>query len=225
MALNPLWEEIFSSREWGKYPSEDLIRFIARNFYKVKERNKIKILEVGAGTGSNVWYLLNEGFSVYAVEGSKSGVNIIKSRIEKDLNINSKMLNVLEGNINTLPFEDAFFDAVIDIEAIYNNSWEESKKIVNEIHRVLKPEGKFYSRHFAENSSGDKTGEFIEKNTYIPSEGVLKGIGQARFASEEDIRVLFGEKFQIYSLEHGIRTLNNRKDRVIEWQISMIKKG
>lgn len=94
MALNPLWGEIFSSREWGKYPSEDLIRFIARNFYKVKERNKIKILEVGADTGSNVWYLLNEGFSVYAVEGSNSGVNIIKSRIEKDLNINSKMLNI-----------------------------------------------------------------------------------------------------------------------------------
>ena len=42
-----LWEGIFSSREWGKYPSETLIRFIARNFYNVSDRKAINILELG----------------------------------------------------------------------------------------------------------------------------------------------------------------------------------
>ncbi|EDP6584064.1 class I SAM-dependent methyltransferase, partial [Campylobacter jejuni] len=28
-----IWENIFSQKEWGKYPSENLIRFIAKNFY------------------------------------------------------------------------------------------------------------------------------------------------------------------------------------------------
>ena len=27
MALDPLWEDIFSSRPWGKYPAEEFIRF------------------------------------------------------------------------------------------------------------------------------------------------------------------------------------------------------
>ncbi|EAL1485109.1 SAM-dependent methyltransferase, partial [Campylobacter coli] len=45
------WENIFSNKEWGKYPSENLIRFIARNFYNVKNRNEIRILELGLGTG------------------------------------------------------------------------------------------------------------------------------------------------------------------------------
>ena len=27
------WDKIFSTAEWGKYPGEELIRFIARNFF------------------------------------------------------------------------------------------------------------------------------------------------------------------------------------------------
>ena len=43
MNKSVLWEEIFSKKEWGKYPSESGIRFIARNFYNAKDRNTIKI--------------------------------------------------------------------------------------------------------------------------------------------------------------------------------------
>ena len=35
----------------GKYPSEDLIRFISKNYYNSKvNRENIKILEIGSGT-------------------------------------------------------------------------------------------------------------------------------------------------------------------------------
>ncbi|WP_240682424.1 hypothetical protein [Campylobacter jejuni] len=50
-----IWEQIFSKKEWGKYPSENVIRFIARNFYNVQDRSKINILELGFGTGANLW--------------------------------------------------------------------------------------------------------------------------------------------------------------------------
>ena len=33
------WEKIHSTQEWGRYPSETVIRFIARNYYKT-EREK-----------------------------------------------------------------------------------------------------------------------------------------------------------------------------------------
>ncbi|WP_072230216.1 hypothetical protein [Campylobacter coli] len=33
------WENIFSNKEWGKYPSENLIRFIARNLFKDESFN------------------------------------------------------------------------------------------------------------------------------------------------------------------------------------------
>lgn len=34
-----VWEKIFQEQEWGKYPGESLIQFIARNFYKMDRKN------------------------------------------------------------------------------------------------------------------------------------------------------------------------------------------
>ena len=56
------WENIFLQKEWGKYPSIALVRFIASNYYDAQDRNEIKILEIGCGTGANLWYLAREGF-------------------------------------------------------------------------------------------------------------------------------------------------------------------
>jgi len=56
-----LWDEIYQSNEWGKYPPVPVIRFIAKNFYKDKNRKEIKILELGSGTGANLWFCAREG--------------------------------------------------------------------------------------------------------------------------------------------------------------------
>lgn len=79
------WEKIHSTQEWGRYPSETVIRFIARNYYKT-EREKIKILDFGCGAGAHTWYLAREGFDVYAFDGSKSAVD----KAEKYLEVGTK---------------------------------------------------------------------------------------------------------------------------------------
>lgn len=48
------WEKIHSTQEWGRYPSETVIRFIARNYYKT-EREKIKILDVEQVLTPGIW--------------------------------------------------------------------------------------------------------------------------------------------------------------------------
>ena len=45
-SFDETWEEIHSTQEWGKYPSEPVIRFVARNYYKV-DRKATKILDFG----------------------------------------------------------------------------------------------------------------------------------------------------------------------------------
>ena len=39
------WEEIHAKRIWGGYPSEHVIRFVARNFYGVQNRDCVRILD------------------------------------------------------------------------------------------------------------------------------------------------------------------------------------
>jgi len=55
MSWDTTWERVFQKQEWGKYPCEELIRFIAKNFYNVADRSKIKILEIGFGSGGGIY--------------------------------------------------------------------------------------------------------------------------------------------------------------------------
>ena len=69
--INNEWEEIFKTQGWGKYPPEELIRFIARKYSHEPNRKSIKILEIGCGPGANIWYLAREGFTVYGIDEVK----------------------------------------------------------------------------------------------------------------------------------------------------------
>lgn len=214
MAWDQTWEHVFKTQEWGKYPSEDLIRFVARNFYGAPNRKEIKILEVGCGIGANLWYVSREGFSVYGIDGSKTAVKKALARLNSENPGWSGELII--GDIISLPYNDDFFDAVIDNEAIATNSFDNAVEMYSEIYRVLKPNGKVYSRSFSEGSWGDGTGEHAGYNAWIPNVGPLNNKGLSRFATKKDIVELLG-KFEIIELERLERTYNNLNEKVIEW--------
>lgn len=212
------WDKIFEENEWGKYPCEELVRFIARNFYNVVDRSDVKILEVGSGTGANLWYLAREGFCVKGIDGSKVGVEKAMRRIKNEL----LEAEIKVGDILTLPYTNNLFDCVIDNECIYSNSYEDSKKIIDEIHRVLKLGGKFFSKTFMVDTYGDGKGRKLEgeENTYVEiNEGALrKGYGIIRFTSEQEISDLYKD-FYIESIDYVIRSDKNRKYQIKEWII------
>jgi 2-polyprenyl-3-methyl-5-hydroxy-6-metoxy-1,4-benzoquinol methylase len=80
-----VWEQVFLSQAWGKYPSEDLIRFVARNFYKSEDRSRVKILEVGCGPGANLWFFAREGFSFSGVDGSAAAIEQATARLDAEV--------------------------------------------------------------------------------------------------------------------------------------------
>ena len=82
-SFDMVWEKIHATQEWGKYPSEPVIRFVARNYGKM-DRDSIKILDFGCGGGSHTWYLAREGFDVYAFDGSKSAVRKVGERLGQE---------------------------------------------------------------------------------------------------------------------------------------------
>jgi len=220
MAWDKTWETLFSSRPWGKYPGEDVIRFVARHFYKVEIRSQVKLLEVGSGTGANLWFMAREGFTVYGIEGSQAAVDLCNSRLNEE--VFGWKGSVQSGDIVALPFPDNSFDAVLDIEACYANSFDDAKNIYAEMVRVLKPGGKFYSRCFAKGSSGDETGEVVGYNAYVTTVGPAVGTGLARFTSREDIDVLLPKNLKIIELdliERGALIQNH----IIEWCITAEK--
>jgi SAM-dependent methyltransferase len=193
-----------------------LIRFIARNFYKAPSREEVKILEVGCGPGANLWYLAREGFNVFGLDGSKTAIQQAETRLSKEIYGWKGELQV--GDMRQLPYEESFFNAIIDNEAVYCNSFDDSVLIYKGLARVLKPGGKLYARTFAQGSWGDETGTYIGKNAWHVGEGPLYNKGYSRFTSLEDLDTLFCD-FRILEAELVTRSYENRQKTVKEWMI------
>jgi len=221
VAWDNIWEEVFKKQEWGKYPGESLIRFVARRFYK-KDRKNTKILEIGCGPGANIWYMSREGFDVYGMDASETAINRAKTRLEGE----GLKAHLQVGDVIRLPYEQAFFDAVIDVECLCANNITDAEMILKEIKRILKNDGLFYSRTFTEDMYVGKTNTELGQLEYNDvSDGPLSGKGFVRLINMEGIGNLYGKYFNIKSVDKLEYTSNNGNVRISEWVIICQKVG
>lgn len=211
-----IWEKIFQEQEWGKYPAEALIRFIARNFYQ-RQRGQINILEIGCGPGSNIWYFSREGFNAYGIDISETAINKAKDRLKNECLVAAE-LHV--GNITNLPFKNKMFDCVVDNACLYCNTTSDTEIIMKEIKRVTKEDGLFYSRTPTDQmyigKTQKKSGDF---EYYDVSDGPFAGKGLARLINKQGINRLYGKYFQVLSVDSMDYTNNNGEIKVSEWII------
>lgn len=205
--MDERWEQIHFSREWGKYPSIDVVSFIAKNYYSAN-RAECKILDYGCGQGSNTWFLAKEGFDTYAFDGSESAIKKAKILLDKmNLKVDFK---IMLGD--KLDYKDNFFDCIIDGAVISANKVDNIKIMLKEIFRILKKDGKIISMGlFNSKTTGFGTGEFIEKNTYRNIEtGTVQGIGTIHFFEKDEILNLWTEAgFKNITIDEEIKTRDN----------------
>jgi ubiquinone/menaquinone biosynthesis C-methylase UbiE len=97
------------------------------------------ILDVGCGGGININRMAEKAKKVYGVDYSIESVKL--SREVNSEYINQGKVEVLEGNAQSLPFDDESFDIVTAFETIY--FWPDIEKCFGEVKRVLKPGGIF----------------------------------------------------------------------------------
>jgi cyclopropane fatty-acyl-phospholipid synthase-like methyltransferase len=159
-----IWEEIFTNKEWGKYPSISLVRFIASKFYKVRDQQQIRILEIGCGPGGNLWYMAREGFKVTGIDFSATARELLQDRFLRD-GLTGQLEGFLIGNYqDELPkLEDEYFDAIVDVESLYCNSFEDSKEIIENCLRKVKKDGYLFSQTFTDTSWGFNSKEVYEQ--------------------------------------------------------------
>lgn len=218
------WDTKFSSGSWGKYPPEELVRFIGRSFKNINVRDK-KILEVGCGPGANLWFLHREGFQVAGIDGSPNAVEQSKNRLlTENKHLNSMEPDIRVGNFSSLAWEDNSFDVVIDVFSVYANPIEIIKKTLEEVHRVLKPGGAFFCKLWGTNTTGYGTGTQIEKNTFDSiSTGPCANMGVTHFFDINEIKKVYS-MFKLVSIESLQRT-NHSTEIEIEEIVCLFKKS
>ena len=218
-----LWNDIFQNNEWGKYPAVSVIKFIAKNFYKEPNRKNIKILELGSGTGANLWFCAREGFSVYGIDGSKVAIERMLNRFENE-NLNEMIIGTNVGDYYEKldELENDYFDAILDVESLYCNSFERSRKIVEKSFSKLKLGGVMFSLTFSDGTYG-LDGESIDYHAVSPKDGPMKNMGFTRYTTKEDIEKLYKlNNNKITNIER--QELHLDEERVIkEWIIELQK--
>ena len=200
---DPIWESIFSSSEWGKYPPEHIVRFVARNFYRAAARRSVKLLDLGAGTGACTWYMAREGFSVSAIDGAPSAIRRLRERLASEgLEVDARV-----GDFAELPWSDCMFDGVVDNCALYANSAAHAFRTLAEVARVLAPGGKFQSTWFSDRTWGYGTGPRAEPGAFHHvTEGPIAHRGFVRFVGRPELDAMF-TSFAAFTVERSSYTL------------------
>jgi len=220
MSWDPVWEEVFHKRSsWGQYPCEELIRFVARNFYSIPEKHNIRFLELGCGPGGGPgWYIAREGFDYHGLDASPTAI------YKSQLRFASEELkgNFVQGIFNNLPWKENTFDCVIDIASLQCNATVDAEIILNEVLRVLKPQGQFFSLSAMAGSAGDGEGERIDSFTLREViSGPFKGMGIMRFATRQSLEWLH-RKFVNLNIGYTIRSLEDGGE-IRNWIITCAK--
>nr|WP_307903320.1 class I SAM-dependent methyltransferase [Clostridium botulinum] len=170
-------EKIITKNSWAEnikkydlfWPDENIIRFLNKSYNK-SNRDKIKVLDLGCGSGRNSIAIASEGFKTYSIDYNKECIDITKEKATNlDLNLE---LSQNEGN--EIPFDDNSFDCVIAWGSLFYNDSNGRIELLNEINRVLKKEGTFLANWRTTEDYFYKKGKEIEKNTFFLDESCKK---------------------------------------------------
>lgn len=135
-----------------------------------------KILDIGCGGGRNL-----ERFSkLISDDGKVVGIDYSEVSIEKSTKHNQKAIEdgkvqVIQGSVSEMPFEDEKFDIVTAFETIY--FWPDFINDLKEVYRVLKKDGFIFICNEAVYEEGkmDKYDDLVDLlDMKIYSEEVLK---------------------------------------------------
>jgi SAM-dependent methyltransferase len=223
MSWDPVWEQVFRSREWGKYPPEELVRFTARNFYRAPDRAQVKILELGCGPGANLWYLTREGFDVSGMDAAPTALEKARQRLAAE-GLSAKMhLGDIAELDRQLGAET--FDAIIDVACLQCNRLAVVESILRQACDRLKPNGRIFSMMVAAGTWGDGLGEQVEPGTYTGVvEGPLFGAGLNHFFTTADVERVFAP-FTDVKVEYSIRSFGSEGKIHKAWVIEAARSG
>ncbi len=212
-----IWENQyvkFGFKAQRLYPNEELLRFLGRYYFHLSraDRKKIRILEVGAGSGANLWMMAKEGFNVFGMDISKEGLKLCA----KMLKYWSVIADLKVGDMTVLPYKDNYFDAVIDVVSMQHLTFTDHIKAYSEIKRVLKPGSRMFSYHLGNKSFSFKYGQgkLIDKFTIDNVNNMdapLADNGITCFPNEKEIELVLNKLgFNDIDIENVVKTYRNR---------------
>ncbi len=166
--------------EWDlMFTAEDLER-LSHIVDQLSVRDGMDILDLGCGTGILFDMLRRK----VGPEGSVTGVDLsLQMAVKAHRNFPFSNVNVVDADACDLPFADNAFDMAVAFSAFPH--FADQQHALDEIHRVLRPNGQFHILHLVSSKElsdmHHRIGGVVE-NDAIPAEAKLRDMfDQSRF--------------------------------------------
>lgn len=187
-----------------KYPSEDIIRFLKKNFETGSGKT---IVDLGCGSGRNAMVMADMGFQIYAVDESEECLELTREKMEA---VSYQQIEYIQNKDMEIPLPDESADCIVAWGVVMLVDKRQREALFGEIRRVLKPGGLFLADYRTQEDSMYGKGTEIERDMFC-----LGGVGQLDlfnywFPKKEDLQSLYQENgLCIYNLETKEQNMNN----------------
>jgi SAM-dependent methyltransferase len=210
--MNLDWEKDIYCKglQYNKWPYTEVISEVKR-LYPFEMLRGLSIAEIGCGTGNNLLFFASEGCRVSGLDYSATALMVARDLLAE----NELEASLVAGDVTQpLPWKSESYDIVIDRGCLTHVSHKDLKSLLNEIHRILKPGGHFFSfTLFGSNSSDLQHGVEIFPNTFSHFKaGYFSKIGMTSVFDGDIIKSLW-ESFGIIKWSEYVLTnqLNGTK--------------
>ena len=147
-----------------------------------------RILDIGCGTGRHTVYLAAQGFHVYCLDSSPTALKLTIDKLSQQ-NLHA---HLTFHDMTALPYDDEFFDAIICVQVIHHNVIAKIHETVGEINRVLKVGGLIWITVPVSKNEPSENQEEIEPGTFIPLNGIERGLPHHYFTRDEILSLFEG---------------------------------
>lgn len=177
----------------------------------IKQRNKKEVLDIACGTGDLTLALWKEGMNVTGLDIAEKMVEIARKKSARFDRGKRDIPRYIISSASDLPFNNSTFDAVTISFGIRN--FEDRKRALNEIKRVLKPSGLVAIMEFS--TPGNRFWRFLFGfyfNKVLPLAGkIISRHSQAySYLPESVSNFPVPEKFSVELRESGFTNLTVR---------------
>jgi SAM-dependent methyltransferase len=178
-----VWNAIFAREGVVFVDPHDDMPHLADLLRQVKAQT---LLDLGCGTGRHLLYFGERGFEIYGIDSAATALATTRHCLEEA----GLAVHLVQGDIfDPLPFEDAFFDAILSVQVIHHARLAQITALVDEMARILKADGLLFVTVPQLQNQGTQFKQ-IEPGTFIPLDGIEAGLPHHYFAPEE-LRDLF----------------------------------
>ena len=178
------------------------------------------ILEIGCGSGANLWFAAREGAEVFGLDFSRSAIAYARQRFESDGLSGSFAV----ANLPEIPnFEVSSFDFIIDRSCLTHCSHSVITKTLQRLQEQIHPDGYFFSTVYGKAhtscGSGKPKGDGLTADI---SKGALRDVGPVAFFDSGVISDLWSTCWEIEILLHRRDAIHAGKeiDLLSEWHIT-----